>query len=110
MTFLAVPNDADLPTSRLGLFDEVAVGFLLGYDKAHTRSAYQSDLRRFTSWCTRIDIHPLTAQRAHLDGYARSLEVEGLASSSFGDVGLFRYAFEEGYVDRSRRPLWHELS
>ena len=96
------------------LFDEVAVGFLLGYDKAHTRSAYQSDLRCFTSWCARIGIDPLTAQRAHLDGYARSLEAEGPASSSVARrlsviSGLFRYAYEEGYVDRNpaahvRRP------
>ena len=114
MTFLAVQNDADLSISRPGLFDEVTVGFLLGYDKAHTRSAYHSDLRCFSSWCARIGIDPLAAKRAHLDGYARSLEVEGLASSSVARrlsvmSGLFRYAFEEGYVDRNpavhvRRP------
>jgi site-specific recombinase XerD len=96
------------------VFEEVAVGFLLGYDKAHTRSAYQSDLRCFASWCVRIGIDPLAAQRAHLDGYARSLEAEGLASSSVARrlsvmSGLFRYAYEEGYVDRNpaahvRRP------
>ena len=74
MTHLIAPNDAGLSISRLGVFGEVAVGFLLGYDKAHTRSAYQSDLRCFASWCARIGIDPLTAKRAHLDGYARSLE------------------------------------
>ena len=99
---------------RMGLFDEVAVGFLLGYDKAHTRSAYQSDLRCFASWCAGIGIDPLAVKRAHLDGYARSLDAEGLASSSVARrlsvmSGLFRYAFEEGYVDRNpaahvRRP------
>ena len=114
MTFLAVPDDADLSIGRPGLFDEVAVGFLLGYDKAHTRSAYQSDLRCFASWCAGIGIDPLAAKRAHLDGYARSLEVEGLASSSVARrlsvmSGLFRYAYEEGYITRDpaahiRRP------
>ena len=114
MTYLAVPNETDLSISRPGLFDEVAVGFLLGYDKVHTRSAYQSDLRCFAAWCTQIGIDPLVVQRAHLDGYARSLEAEGLASSSVARrlsvmSGLFRYAHEEGYVDRNpaahvRRP------
>ncbi len=114
MTYLVLLSDDDVSIGRLGLFDEVAVGFLLGYDKAHTRSAYQSDLRCFASWCARIGIDPLTAKRAHLDGYARSLEAEGLASSSVARrlsvmSGLFRYAYEEGYVDRNpaahvRRP------
>ncbi len=114
MTFLAVADDVDLSIGRLGLFEEVAVGFLLGYDKAHTRSAYQSDLRRFAAWCVQVGIDPLAAKRAHLDGYARSLEAEGLASSSVARrlsvmSGLFRYAYEEGYVDRNpaahvRRP------
>ena len=114
MTVLAVPSNADVSIGRVGLFEEVAVGFLLGYDKAHTRSAYQSDLRCFASWCAGIGIDPLAAKRAHLDGYARSLEAEGLASSSVARrlsvmSGLFRYAYEEGYVDRNpaahiRRP------
>ncbi len=114
MTHLVLPNDSVLSISRLGLFGEVAVGFLLGYDKAHTRSAYQSDLSCFTSWCARMGIDPLAVKRVHLDGYARSLEVEGLASSSVARrlsviSGLFRYAYEEGYVTRDpavhvRRP------
>ena len=114
MTHLVLPNDAGLSISRVGVFEEVAVGFLLGYDKAHTRSAYQSDLRCFASWCAGIGIDPLAVKRAHLDGYARSLEAEGLASSSVARrlsvmSGLFRYAYEEGYVDRNpaahvRRP------
>ena len=114
MTHLVLPSDGDVSISRTGLFEEVAVGFLLGYDKAHTRSAYQSDLHCFTSWCVRIGIDPLAAQRVHLDGYARTLEVEGLASSSVARrlsviSGLFRYAYEEGYVTRDpaahiRRP------
>ena len=114
MTHLVVQGDGILSEGRTGSFDEVAVGFLLGYDKAHTRSAYQSDLRCFASWCARIGIDPMAAKRVHLDGYARSLEVEGLASSSVARrlsvmSGLFRYAFEEGYVDRNpaayvRRP------
>ena len=103
MAFLVVPNDVDLSISRLGLFEEVAVGFLLGYDKAHTRSAYQSDLRCFASWCTRIGIDPLDAQQAHLDGYARSLDSEGLASSSV--ARLFRYAYEEGTSPVIRRRM-----
>ena len=114
MTHLVLPNEADVSISRIELFEEVAVGFLLGYDKAHTRSAYQSDLRCFASWCARIGVEPLAVKRAHLDGYARTLEVEGLASSSVARrlsviSGLFRYAYEEGYITRDpaahvRRP------
>ena len=110
MSDLAVWVDWDLSVDRTRLFDEVAVGFLLGYDKAHTRSAYQSDLRCFASWCIQIGIDPLDAQRAHLDAYERSLEAEGLASSSVARrlsvmSGLFRYAYEEGYV--ARNPAAH---
>ena len=52
----------------------------------------------------------MDAQRAHLDAYARSLEAEGLASSSVARrlsvmSGLFRYAYEEGYV--ARNPAAH---
>ena len=36
MSDLAVWVDWDLSVDRTRLFDEVAVGFLLGYDKAHT--------------------------------------------------------------------------
>ena len=107
---MAVPNDADFSISPPGLFDEVTVGFLLGYDKAHTRSAYHSDLRCFATWCSQGGIDPLAVRRAHLDGYARSLEAEGLASSSVARrlsviSGLFRYAYEEGYV--AHNPAAH---
>ena len=110
MRYLAVPGDRDLSVTRTSLFDEVAIGFLLGYDKAHTRSAYQSDLRCFAWWCSQIGIDPLTARRAHLDAYARSLEAIGLASSSVARrlsvmSGLFRYAYEEGYV--AHNPAAH---
>ena len=71
MGYLAVPIAEDLSVRQTTLFDEVAVGFLLGYDNARTRSAYQSDLRCFASWCAQTGTEPLTVQRAHLDLYAR---------------------------------------
>ena len=62
-----------------------------------------ASLRCFATWCSQGGIDPLAVRRAHLDGYARSLEAEGLASSSVARrlsviSGLFRYAYEEGYV------------
>ena len=120
MGYLAVPIAEDLSVRQSTLFDEVTVGFLLGYDNARTRSAYQSDLRLFASWCAQTGTEPLTVQRAHLDLYARSLEAEGLAPSSVARrlsvlTGLFRYASEEGYISRNpatnvRRPRVSEDS
>ena len=120
MGYLAVPIAEDLSVRQTTLFDEVAVGFLLGYDNARTRSAYQSDLRCFASWCAQTGTEPLTVQRAHLDLYARSLEAEGLAPSSVARrlsvlTGLFRYASDEGYISRNpaanvRRPRVSEDS
>ena len=120
MGYLAVPIAEDLSVGQNTLFDEVTVGFLLGYDNTRTRSAYQSDLRLFASWCAQTGTEPLTVQRAHLDLYARSLEAGGLAPSSVARrlsvlTGLFRYATEEGYVGRNpaahvRRPRVSEDS
>ncbi len=70
----AVPGPGADSVRVVDAFDEVAVGFLLGYDKAHTRNAYASDLRCFARWCTQTGIAPLAAQRAHVDAYARSIE------------------------------------
>lgn len=107
---LTVPDGDGPPIQAVGAFDEVAVRFLLGYDKPHTRSAYGSDLRCFATWCIQTDIDPLAVQRAHVDAYARSLEAEGLARASVARrlsavSGLFRYAQEEGYL--SRNPAAH---
>jgi site-specific recombinase XerD len=107
---LAVARLDDLVVRQERLFDEVAVGFLLGYDKAHTRAAYRSDLRCFANWCAQTGLDPLAVQRAHLDVYARSLEGSGLAPSSVARrlstlSGLFRYAYEEGHI--ARNPAVH---
>jgi site-specific recombinase XerD len=111
---LAVARLDDLVVRQERPFDEVVVGFLVGYDKAHTRAAYRSDLRCFAAWCAQTGLDPLGVSRAHLDVYARSLEASGLAASSVARrlstlSGLFRYAYEEGHTARNpaanvRRP------
>ncbi len=106
---LAVPGGGGPPIQAVGAFDEVAVRFLLGYDKPHTRSAYGSDLRCFATWCIQTDIDPLAAQRAHVDAYARSLEADGLASASVARrlsavSGLLRSEPDRGHEVRRGNP------
>jgi len=117
------------PSNDLALLspeiDSLAAAFLLGFEGA-TRAAYGRDLRAWFSWCAQNHVDPLSAQRAHLDAYARTLAEIGpkprkpsaepkpakpatvarhLASIS----GFYRYAVAEDIVTRNpvanvRRP------
>ena len=100
-----VPVDAD-PAWQL------ATAFLLSCRSEHTRRAYHRDIRAFYTWCDRVGGHPLDARRAHLDAYARSLELpqpgtgRPAAPSSVARrlstlSGLYRYAVDEGLLERS---------
>ncbi len=93
---------------------QVAAAFLLGYEGA-TRAAYGQDLRAWFSWCSDHEVEPLTAQRAHVDAYARTLsEVEERSPATVARhlstiSGFYRYAVTEDLVARNpvanvRRP------
>jgi integrase/recombinase XerD len=95
----------------------LAAAFVLGCRSDHTRRAYARDIRAFYAWCAQVGIYPLEVCRAHVDAYLRQLEqtpqpttgrpaapasvARRLATLS----GLYRYAVDEGVLDRS--PVTH---
>jgi integrase len=89
------------------------VGFLAGY-RGLTRQAYTIDLLLFTAWCTNHDLALLDVRRVDIECYARELESVGRARSTVARrlctlAGFFRYAEQEGLIERSpavhvRRP------
>jgi site-specific recombinase XerD len=97
----------------------LAAVFLLGYEGS-TRSAYGRDLRAWFAWCAGHDVDPLTAQRAHVDAYARTLaevpDKDGKTKSPATVArhlstlsGFYRYAVDEDVIARNpvsavRRP------
>lgn len=63
---LGVPElDAD-PAWRL------AAAFLVGH-RGRTRRAYFNDIRAWYGWCAEVGIHPLEAQRHHVDHWIAEL-------------------------------------
>lgn len=90
----------------------LAGAFLAGYDSERTRSAYRRDLVDWFTWCSRHQLDPLAAERHHVQLYARELEHVGRTPATVARrlaslAGLYRYAVEEGYLDRS--PAAHVL-
>jgi integrase/recombinase XerD len=89
------------------------LGFLAAYQEA-TREAYASDLRQFSTWCTERHLRLFGAHRVDIECFARDLEARGRARATVARrlctvTGFYRYAEEEGLIDRSpavhvRRP------
>jgi site-specific recombinase XerD len=89
------------------------LGFLAAY-QGTTREAYASDLRQFTAWCTQHHLRLFRAHRVDIECFARDLEARGRARATVARrlctiTGFYRYAEEEGLIDRSpavhvRRP------
>jgi integrase/recombinase XerD len=56
-------------------FLRLAAGWLVGHpDK--TATAYRRDLESWARWCARLGIHPLAAERHHVDLWVRHLTTE----------------------------------
>ncbi len=99
--------------------DALAARFLAGYS-GRTRESYADDLRGYWVFCGAHRIDVLTAERAHIELFARALELRGLAPSTVGRrlsaiAGLYRYAEQEAWIERSpvtfvRRPRCAEES
>ena len=89
------------------------LGFLAAYQAA-TREAYACDLRQFSTWCAQHHLRLFGAHRVDIECFARDLEARGRARATvarrLGTItGFYRYAEEEGLIDRSpavhvRRP------
>jgi integrase/recombinase XerD len=89
------------------------LGFLAGY-RGYTRDAYALDLRQFTAWCWQHQQHLFDVRRVDIERFVRDLEDRGKARATVARrlctiAGFYRYAEEEGVIDRSpavhiRRP------
>ena len=89
------------------------VGFLGGH-KGRTREAYELDLRQFATWCQHRGQRLFDVTRVDIERFARDLEQSGRAPATISRrlatiTGLYRFAEEEGLIDRSpavhvRRP------
>src|SRR3954470_8541510 len=53
-------------------FLRLAAGWLLGHP-GNTSRAYRRDLEGWAAWCARLGIHPLAAERHHVDAWVRHL-------------------------------------
>ena len=82
--------------------------FLAGY-RGLTRDAYALDLRQFIAWCDEHHVRLFTARRADIECFARELEARGRARATGARrlctvAGFYRYAEQEGLLERRRRP------
>src|SRR3954465_2014820 len=74
----AVPAVRPAPLDRLpGSSDDdpflrLAAGWLVGHP-TNTAKAYRRDLESWAAWCARLGVHPLAAERHHVDAWVRHL-------------------------------------
>lgn len=109
VSLVPLPGGDVTAAPDLSRLEAVAAGFLAEYT-GHTRAAYTRDLRDFFAWCATHDLPPLSAARPHVQLYLRTLEESGRAPATIARrlstvSGLFRYALDEGFIDRS--PVAH---
>jgi integrase/recombinase XerD len=76
-----VPAVRPAPLDRLpGTADDdpflrLAAGWLVGHP-TNTAKAYRRDLEGWAAWCARLGVHPLAAERHHVDLWVRQLTTE----------------------------------
>src|SRR6059058_53111 len=76
-----VPAVRPAPLDRLpGTADDdsflrLAAGWLVGHP-TNTAKAYRRDLEGWAAWCARLGVHPLAAERYHVDAWVRHLTSE----------------------------------
>src|SRR3954462_6593985 len=76
-----VPAVRPAPLNRLpGTADDdpflrLAAGWLVGHP-TNTARAYRRDLEGWAAWCARLGVHPLAAERHHVDAWVRQLMTE----------------------------------
>ena len=93
--------------------DAVIAGYLAAYTDV-TRTLYRGHINSWLSWCAENQIDPTRADRSHIEVYGRWLREMGRAKGTQASAlnaicGLYRYAYETGYLDhdpgeRVRRP------
>jgi integrase/recombinase XerD len=102
-------DDVDVDLDRM-----VAGGFLSGY-RNPTQTLHKTNLGQWFDWCLQHGLRPLSAERAHIQVWARELEEHrGLKPSTVANkvgtvAGFYKYAFVERYLEHNpaehvRRP------
>lgn len=96
------------------------MAFLARYRVAQTRASYELSLRQWFGWCDEHGVNPLDATRAHIEVFARELELTGrrlatVASKLNALAGYYRFAVIDGLLDRDpmvnvRRPRIERVS
>lgn len=56
-------------------FLRLAAAWLIGFSR-NTATAYRRDLHAWSTWCTTVGVHPLTAERHHIDAWVRHLSTQ----------------------------------
>jgi hypothetical protein len=69
------PLDRLPGTSGDDPFLRLAAGWLVGHP-TNTARAYRRDLEGWAAWCARLGVHPLAAERHHVDAWVRHLTTE----------------------------------
>lgn len=117
-------NDATTLTPRNRVMvtpDEIAANaFLVRYPEP-TRTGYRLCLRQWFTWCAERNLHPLNAERSHIELWTRELlERRGLKASTVNGklnavVGFYRLAKIDGRItdnpaDYIKRPYVEKIS
>jgi integrase/recombinase XerD len=71
----AEPLDRLPGTSTDDPFQRLAAGWLVGHP-ANTATAYRRDLEAWAKWCAQLGVHPLAAERQHVDLWVRHLTTQ----------------------------------
>jgi integrase/recombinase XerD len=84
--------------------------WLLGYESQATRRNYALDITAWLGFCESHCIDPLRARRAHVDAWARAMQVSGAAQRSVARrlaavSSWYRYLVAEGV--RADSPVQH---
>src|SRR3954453_2968975 len=92
-----------LPTSGHAAWDDLAAWWLSRY-KASTQQTYATYLPRWTAWCTGCGLHPLTARRADIERWLRTVADSGLSRASLAGhydavASIYRLALEENLIE-----------
>lgn len=91
---------------RVNRDEAVAAGFLARY-REPTRTLYTVNLRQWFEWCYSRGITPLSAQRAHIEVWARELEERnGLKLSTVANklntiCGYYKFALIDRYINEN---------
>lgn len=90
----------------------VAKTFLVRYRVQSTRNSYKLALDQWFQWCDQHFTTPLTAQRWHVELFARELEDTGRKLSTVSIklnalAGFYKFAVADGFIERN--PMDHVI-